>query len=205
MACSGPVEWLAAALLLAFGLLLILTGRGLRRQLGLGDGRTVSLDRITLTSYRLGLTGRPDRIIKTADTIVVEDWKSGRVLRAHHRAQLGVYCLLIEDQLGVRPAYGVIVCGDGTRHRVENDEQLRAWVLELAGRIRAAREKRKKEREERKERKKGRVGVGVASHPSHRSGRARLRHPARPVTRSLRHVRPRRTALPAGDTAPAAG
>jgi hypothetical protein len=39
----------------------------------------------------------------------------------------------------VRPAYGVIVFGDGTRHRVENDQALKAWVLELAGRIRAAR------------------------------------------------------------------
>jgi len=41
--------------------------------------------------------------------------------------------------MGVRPTHGFIVCGDGTRHRVENDESLRAWVLELAGQIRAAR------------------------------------------------------------------
>jgi hypothetical protein len=34
---------------------------------------------------------------------------------------------------------GVIVCGDGTRHRVENTDELRAWVLDLAGQIRAAR------------------------------------------------------------------
>jgi hypothetical protein len=47
--------------------------------------------------------------------------------------------LLIEDQLGVRPTHGFIVCGDGTRHRVENDQRLRAWVLDLAGQIRAAR------------------------------------------------------------------
>ena len=52
---------------------------------------------------------------------------------------MGVYFLLIEDQLDVKPPLGFIVCGDGTRHRIENDDGLRAWVLDLAGQIRAAR------------------------------------------------------------------
>jgi len=129
--------WLAAALLL--GLLLILLGQALRWSRGLGGGRTVSLDRVTLTSFRLGLTGRPDRLIKTGGTIRVEEWKSARVLRPHHRAQMGVYFLLAEEQFRRRPAYGVIVLGDGTRQRIDNTEELRGWVLELAGRIRAAR------------------------------------------------------------------
>jgi CRISPR-associated exonuclease Cas4 len=51
---------------------------------------------------------------------------------------LGVYFVLIEDQLRVRPSHGFIVCGDDTRHRVENTEEPRAWVLDLAGQIRAA-------------------------------------------------------------------
>jgi len=131
--------WPAAALLLALGLLLMLLGRGLLRSRGLGGGRTVSLDRVTLTSFRLGLTGRPDRLIKTEGTIRIEEWKSSRQLRPHHRAQMGVYFLLIEEQLRRRPAYGVLVLGDGTRHRIDNTEELRAWVLELAARIRAAR------------------------------------------------------------------
>ena len=128
----------AGALLL--GLMLLLLGRGLRRRRGLGGGRTVALDNVTLTSRRYGLTGRVDRLVKTGGTIIPEEWKSARVLRPWHRAQMGVYFLVIEDQLGVRPPHGFIVTGDGTRHRVENDDALRAWVLELAGRIRAARE-----------------------------------------------------------------
>ena len=131
--------WLAAALLLLLGLLLILAGRGMRQRRGLGGGRTVSLDRVTLTSFRLGLTGRPDRLIKTGGTIIPEEWKSARGLRPWHRAQMGVYFLLVEEELRVRPPHGFVVTGDGTRHRVENTEELRAWVLELAGRIRAAR------------------------------------------------------------------
>ena len=52
---------------------------------------------------------------------------------------MGVYFLLIEDQLGARPPHGFVVCGDGTGHRVENTSELRSWVLDLAGQIRAAR------------------------------------------------------------------
>ena len=37
------------------------------------------------------------------------------------------------------PPHGFIVCGDGTRRRIENTDELRSWVLDLAGRIRAAR------------------------------------------------------------------
>ena len=58
-----------------------------------------------------------------------------------HRARWACYFLLIEEELRIRPSHGFIVCGDGTRHRIENSEELRAWVLELAGQIRAARAK----------------------------------------------------------------
>ena len=52
--------------------------------------------------------------------------------------QLGVYFLLIEEQLRIRPPYGFIVCGHGTRHRIDNSDDLRALVVELAEQIRAA-------------------------------------------------------------------
>ena len=67
---------LAALLTLAIGLWLMLAGRGMRQRRGLGGGKTVSLDRVTLTSRRLRLTGRPDRLIKTEGTIIVEEWSS---------------------------------------------------------------------------------------------------------------------------------
>lgn len=135
-----PAEGIAAAAVtLLLGTVLMLLGRGLRRRLGLGEGRTVALDNVTLTSRRYGLTGRVDRLIRTGGTVIPEEWKSARVLRPWHRAQMGVYFLLVEDRFGVRPAHGFIVCGDGTRHRIDNDEALRAWVLDLAGQIRAAR------------------------------------------------------------------
>jgi len=136
-----PGGWIAvgAVLVLLLGLWLILVGRGMQHRRGLGGGKTVSLDRVTLTSHRLGLTGRPDRLIKADGTIIVEEWKSSRRVWPSHRAQLGCYFLLIEEELRIRPTHGFIVLGDGMRHRVENDDNLRAWVLELAAQIRAAR------------------------------------------------------------------
>jgi CRISPR-associated exonuclease Cas4 len=130
----------AATLALLLGLMLVLAGRFLRRRRGLGAGRTIALDNVTLVSHRLGLTGRVDRLIRDGGALIPEEWKSSRLPRPHHRAQMGVYFLLIEDQLQQRPAYGILVCGDGTRHRIDNDEALRAWVLGLADRIRAARQ-----------------------------------------------------------------
>jgi CRISPR-associated exonuclease Cas4 len=140
---SLSAGWIAVAAVLALllGLWLMLAGRGMRQRRGLGGGKTVSLDRVTLTSQRLGLTGRPDRLIRKDGMVIPEEWKSSRSLWPNHKAQLGVYFLLIEDQLGVRPSHGFIVCGDKnrSRHRIENTDELRAWVLDLAGQIRAAR------------------------------------------------------------------
>jgi CRISPR-associated exonuclease Cas4 len=75
---SLPASWitLAAVLALLLGLWLMIAGRGMRLRRGLGGGKTVSLDRITLTSHRLCLIGRPDRLIKTDGTVIVEEWSS---------------------------------------------------------------------------------------------------------------------------------
>ena len=139
MSLPGQVDAMAALLALLLGLWLMQAARGIRHRRGLGDGKTVSFDRVTLTSHRLGLTGRPDRLIKRDGSIVVEEWKSARTLRPWHRAQMGCYFLLVEEDLRIRPTHGFVVCGDGTRHRIDNTEDLRTWVLDLAGQIRAAR------------------------------------------------------------------
>ena len=72
---SLPAAWIAVAAVLALllGLWLMLAGRGMRQRRGLGGGKTVSLDRVTLTSRRLGLTGRPDWLLEADGTIIVEE------------------------------------------------------------------------------------------------------------------------------------
>jgi CRISPR/Cas system-associated exonuclease Cas4 (RecB family) len=52
---------------------------------------------------------------------------------------MGVYFLLAEEQFRIRPTHGFIICGDGSRNRIENDELLRAWVWEMVAQIRTAR------------------------------------------------------------------
>lgn len=133
--------WLALAALIA-GLLLILLGRNARRSRGLAEGRTISLDSRTLYSLRYGLAGRPDRIIEGN---IPEEWKSSRRVHDSHRAQIGVYLLLIEEETGERPTHGFISLKNGERVRVENTAELRELVLGVAEQIRAARRELKRE------------------------------------------------------------
>ena len=73
----------AAGLALLLGLMLMLLGRGLRRRRGLGEGRTVALDNVTLR--------RVDRLLRTGNTVIPEEWKSAPVFRPWHRADGRVF------------------------------------------------------------------------------------------------------------------
>jgi CRISPR-associated exonuclease Cas4 len=131
--------------LVLLGLLLVgLAYRG-RRVRGLGLGRTVALDNVTLYSERLKLVGRPDRIVRQGELLIPEEWKSSKRVNDGHRLQLGTYFLLIEEKFGARPPFGVVVLGDGSRVEVKNSDELRSKVLSIAEKIR---EHRRKIREE---------------------------------------------------------
>src|SRR3954454_18171961 len=133
-------QLLAVALVLGLlGLLLVVFAKRGRRERGLGSGRTVALDDVTLFSERLKLVGRPDRIVRQGDTLIPEEWKSSKRVNDGHRLQLGAYFLLIEEEFGVRPPFGVVVLGDGSRVEVKNTDDLRSKVLGVAERIRERR------------------------------------------------------------------
>ncbi len=70
---------------------------------------------------------------------VAGSWKFSWTVWPNQKAQMAVYFLLIKDQPNARPPHGFIVRDDGSRHCVENGDDLKAWVLDLAGQIRAAR------------------------------------------------------------------
>ena len=132
------MEMLVLALLFV-GALLIWWGVRSRKRRGLGSGETIALDDVTLFSERLRLVGRPDRIIKKGKTHIPEEWKSSKRMNHGHELQLGTYFLLIEEEYGERPPFGVVVLGDGSRVRVENTKQLRSEVLSIAQGIRESR------------------------------------------------------------------
>ncbi len=137
---ATPMLAVAALLaLVACGLVLLMAGRRIRWRRGLGHGVTLSLDKMTLTSKRLGLTGRPDRLYRNGGRIVIEEWKTSRSLQHWHVVQLGVYFLLAEERFKLTPPYGFLVTGDGKRHRIDNTPELRADVLAMAARIREQR------------------------------------------------------------------
>jgi CRISPR-associated exonuclease Cas4 len=116
--------FVALVLALLGWLLIVVSARG-REGRGLGPGETVALDDLSLFSERLMLVGRPDRLVRTEEGLIPEEWKPSKKVYPSHRAQLGAYFLLIEEEYGERPPYGVVVLGDGSRVRVENTEALR--------------------------------------------------------------------------------
>lgn len=122
------------------------TAQSSRRSVaGFTPGRTVEVDSRTLYSARLGLAGRPDRIVLAGGIPIPEEWKSSTRVYDSHRAQMGVYLILVEEDTGIRPPHGFIVLSNGHRERVNNTPELRSWVLKIAAQIRSA--KRQLDRE----------------------------------------------------------
>ncbi len=90
-------------------------------------------------SKRYGLSGRPDAVLLEGETHIPVEVKTGRTPRGplfSHILQIAAYCLLLEEEYGKPPPYGVIRYGDGS-HDIEYNEDLRRLVLEKVGEMRA--------------------------------------------------------------------
>lgn len=64
-----------------------------------------------LISHRYGLKGHPDFLFEQNGQIIPVEAKTGRTPThpfPNHVMQLIIYCVLVEDNYGVRPPYGVI-------------------------------------------------------------------------------------------------
>lgn len=91
-----------------------------------------------LRSHRWGLTGKPDKIIKKRNRLVVYEYKSSRAEkpRRGHILQMGAYFLILEE---VYPQYvmdyGILKYRDHT-YRIENSQKLRDDVLKAADMMR---------------------------------------------------------------------
>ena len=89
---------------LIFGGLVVLWAMRARKIRGLGAGETVALDDLLLVSERLKILGRPDRIVRQGGFLIPEECKpTSRRIYHGHRLQVIAYCLLIEEEFGVRP------------------------------------------------------------------------------------------------------
>jgi CRISPR-associated exonuclease Cas4 len=165
---------LMAATLIVLALMLFLLSARSRRKTGIPSGEVFYQDLAgqpfegkTLRSSRLGISGKPDCLIRTSDGVIPVELKNSSRPPArggiypNHMIQNLAYCALVEDQLKVKVPYGLVVYAGQQVRRVEFNEVNRNWLLETIAQVEKA---RLGNRANRNHEHKGRcVGCGVRS------------------------------------------
>lgn len=108
--------------LILLALLLWLLSSRLRKDSGLPEGDVIYSDTgawqrnaQTLFSQTHQLSGKPDYLVRDGDLVVPVEVKSSAAParpRDGHVLQLAAYCLLVEEQMGVRVQRGIIQYAD---------------------------------------------------------------------------------------------
>lgn len=91
-----------------------------------------------LRSHRWGLTGKPDKIIRKRNRIVVYEFKNTRAEkpRRGHVLQIGAYFLILEETYPQYIVdYGILKYRDHT-YRIENSQKLRDDVIRTSDMMR---------------------------------------------------------------------
>jgi len=105
-----------------------------------GEIRYVGTDDSPLYySERFGLSGRPDFILDINGQLIPGDLKTGRTPKGplfSHILQVAAYCLLIAEDTGRRPPYGLLRYGE-VEHEIEFDPELERILLEKLEEMRA--------------------------------------------------------------------
>ena len=112
------------------------SANSLRMVYGIPAGKVIysDLDRPgkALYSKRLGISGKPDYIVKgRGRSLIPVEIKSGRAQEPHknHVMQLAAYCYLVEENYHRSVPYGIIVYSDAKQHRINFDKYLRSDLL----------------------------------------------------------------------------
>ncbi len=134
-----------AIFLFVGGLLLLGWARGQRKQTGLPQGRVIYTDtgawnrcERPLFSRRYLLTGKPDYLVDDGRAKIPVEVKSTTAPPSPYRShilQLAAYCLLLEEEYGHPPPYGIIKYRDQA-YTVEYTAQLRAQLLSTLAEMR---------------------------------------------------------------------
>ncbi len=132
-----------ALLLLALGLALL--SARLRRRSGIPWAPVVYRDTdareldAPLFAKSLGLTGKPDYLIERRGKLIPIEVKPGRLAAQPYESdlmQLAAYCVLVEEDLGLTPPYGLLRYAERT-FQLDFTPQVRERVIELLGEMRA--------------------------------------------------------------------
>lgn len=141
---------LGAVVLFFLAFVLLRLGHIGQRAIGLPQGKIVYSDTSQwlpverpLLSRRYGIVGKPDYVIANQESrkgmmipVEVKSGKKRRSLPVGHLLQLGAYCLLVEEQYGVAPEFGLLRYANATV-QVPFTPELRMEVLAVAEEIRA--------------------------------------------------------------------
>jgi CRISPR-associated exonuclease Cas4 len=145
------VEMMAATLIV-LALALFWWSARLRRRTGIPAGEVFYQDLAgqpftgdTLRSFRLGVSGKPDCLIRTSEGVVPVELKlssrppaRGEVY-PNHMIQNLAYCALVEEQMHVRVPYGLVIYASQQVRRVEFNDASRKWLLQVIAEVQRAR------------------------------------------------------------------
>lgn len=144
----GTFSLAIGLLLLALALGLWLWSRNLEEEAGLPDGNVIYTDagsawfsnNDALASTHLRLTGKPDYLVEESNGMIVPvELKSSTAPAEPHEGhilQLAAYCLLVEENYGIRPTYGIIQYNDKS-FAVDYTPELEDDLLDLLADMRA--------------------------------------------------------------------
>ena len=91
-------------------------------------------------SKKHGLSGRPDAVVMDGDHHIPVEIKTGRVPRGplfSHILQIVAYCVLLEEEYGAAPPYGIIRYGD-VSYEIEYNEDQKKLIIQKLADMRAA-------------------------------------------------------------------
>lgn len=148
-----------AATLVVLALVLFLLATWSRRKIGIPAGALFYLDLPgqpfegrPLRSPALGISGKPDCLVRTADGIVPVELKNASKPPARgeiypsHMIQTLAYCALVEDQMKTSVPYALVIYAGQQVRRVDFTEQRRRWLIQTIRELEQARERQTADR-----------------------------------------------------------
>lgn len=143
------IKW--ALLLLVLAVVMFLISGRTRRSAGLPGGRVIYADtgkweKVEKPLYDpvTQITGRPDYLVRQGKEVIPVEVKSGHTPENpydSHIYQLAAYCLLVEREFGVRPAYGIIHYNRRT-FEIPYTQELESALIDILTEIRQCDRKR---------------------------------------------------------------
>ena len=137
-------------ILIFLALILFGISRLLSKRTGIPNGRIIYSDpgvwkktHKPLYDASIGLTGKPDYLIKKGDRIIPAEVKSSWAPRSpydSHILQLAAYCMLVNSTYGQRPPYGLL-CYKNRTFKVNFTSDLEERLLEIIDVVRMQKNK----------------------------------------------------------------